>query len=59
MVDHQLLNINNHYDSLIKYAISLSIMAIPVSTKNVGIFYIILGIRCHKYFYKHVIVVNT
>ena len=30
MVDHQLLNIDNHYDSLIKYAIYLSILAIPV-----------------------------
>ena len=30
MVDHQLLNIDNHYDSLIKYAIYFSILAIPV-----------------------------
>ena len=30
MVDHQLLNVDNQYDSLIKYAIYLSILAIPV-----------------------------
>ena len=29
MVDHELLNVDNHYDSLIKYAIYLSILAIP------------------------------
>ena len=29
MVDHQLLHVDNHYDSLIKYAIYLSILAIP------------------------------
>ena len=29
-VDHQLLNVDNHYDSLIKYAIYLSILAIHV-----------------------------
>ena len=28
MVDHELLNVDNHYDSLIKYAIYLSILAI-------------------------------
>ena len=38
MVDHHLLNVDNHYDSLIKYAIYLSILAIPAWTKNVGIF---------------------
>ena len=40
MVDHQLHNVDNNYDSSIKYAIYLSILAIPVRTKNVGIFYI-------------------
>ena len=30
MVDHQLLNVDNHYDSLIKYALYLSILGIPV-----------------------------
>ena len=30
MVDHQLLNVDNIYDSSIKYAIYLSILAIPV-----------------------------
>ena len=30
MVDHQLLNVDTHYDSLIKYAIYVSILAIPV-----------------------------
>ena len=29
MVDHELVNVDNHYDSLIKYAIYLSILAIP------------------------------
>ena len=38
IVNRQLLNVDNHYDSLIKYAIYLSILAIPALTKNVGIF---------------------
>ena len=29
MVDHELLNVDNYFDSLIKYAIYLSILAIP------------------------------
>ena len=29
MVVHELLNVDNHYDSLIKYAIYLIILAIP------------------------------
>ena len=40
MVDHELLNVDNHYDSLIKYAIYLSILAIPSWKIIVGIFYI-------------------
>ena len=59
MVDHKLLNVDNHYDSLIKYAIYLSILA--KSCLNNYCWYILytLGILCHKcFFYKHVIVVN-
>ena len=40
MVDHELVNVDNHYDSLIKYAIYLSILAIPAWKIIVGIFYI-------------------
>ena len=29
MVDHELLNVDNHYGSLIKYATYLSILVIP------------------------------
>ena len=40
MVDHDLLNIDNQYDSLIKYAIYLSILVIPAWKIIFGIFYI-------------------
>ena len=37
---HELLNVDNHYDSLMKYAIYISILAIPARKIIVAIFYI-------------------
>ena len=57
MVDYELLNVDTHYDSLIKYAIFFFNIGYSCLNKECGHNYI-LSIRCHKYCYKHLIVVN-
>ena len=51
MVNHQLLNVDNHYDGLIKYAIIVKYIGYSYLNKECWhvYIYIILGIRYHKY----------
>ena len=53
MVDHELVNVDNHYDSLIKYAIYLSIIGNSCLKKYCWHILYTLGIICHKYFFIH------
>ena len=58
MVDHGLLNVDNNYDSLIKYAIYLSRPYIGYSCLKNYCWHILYTFFVINIFYKHVIVVN-